>query len=165
MALVYDYVAEVVLRVVGDEEARVGVVRGDVEGLVGGDEDAGVLLRVGGVDCGGVGAELVVESGEGLAAEFVAIAHEEGAPKLAGVGDAPEELDRDAGLAGAGGEGEEDARRPALSGRARDLLEGEADGGVLVVAAAALAARVAGEEGAGWGVVEREADACLVVAA
>jgi len=46
VALVDDDVAEAVLRVVGEQEVGVGVVGGHVESLVGGDEDAGVLLRV-----------------------------------------------------------------------------------------------------------------------
>ena len=66
MALVDDDVAEVVGRVVGLEEARVRLVRVDVERLVGGDDDARVLLRVVAGRRGRVVAEDVLEGEQGL---------------------------------------------------------------------------------------------------
>jgi hypothetical protein len=165
VALVDDDVAEVVLGVVGEQEVGVGVVGGYVEGLVGGDEHAGVLLGVAGRDRRGVGAEDGLQGAGALDAQLVAVADEERALELAGVGDALEQVDGDERLAGAGREREQ---RPL--GRARalalgDLLEHGADGGVLVVAPRALAGRVALQQRSGCRVVEREADALLVAGA
>ena len=100
-------------------------------------------------DGGGVGAEGVLEGGQALVAELLAVAQEEGALELAGVGDAAQEVDRDERLARAGREAEEGARLAA-----GELLEDGADRGVLVVAPGALATLVGGDERAwrGWAV-------------
>jgi hypothetical protein len=59
-----------------------------------------------------VGAELVLEGGERLTPQLVAIADEERPAQLASRGDLPEELNGDVGLAGSGSQGEE---RPLVS--------------------------------------------------
>jgi len=68
VAFVDDDVREVVLRVVVRQEAGVVILAADVEGLVGANEDAGVLLGVAGRDLGGVVAEGVLEGGQALGA-------------------------------------------------------------------------------------------------
>ena len=67
MALVDHDVAEVVLRVIGRQEVRVGLVGVHVQRLVGRDEDARVLLRLAARHLRRVGAEDVLEGAEPLA--------------------------------------------------------------------------------------------------
>ena len=141
MALIDDDVAEVVGWVVGLQEVRVRVVAVDIEGLVGRDQDARVLLGVGSRNGGGVSPEGVLERGQALVAELLAIAQEERAPELAGVSDPPQEVDRDERLAGPGGEAEEGSRFAA-----GELLEDGPDGGILVVASGGLAAFIGRDE-------------------
>ena len=169
VALVDDDVAEVVLGVVRGQEVGRAVVGVHVEGLVGGDVDAGVLGVVGAVrlriDLGGVGAEDVLERAQALAAQLVAVADEQGAAQLAGVGDALEQVDGDEGLARAGGQREQGALGLAGLLAPGDLLQHGADGGVLVVAARGFAAGVAREQRLGRGSVQGEAHRLLVARA
>lgn len=161
VALVDDDVAEVVLRVVRGQEVGVGLLGVHVERLVGRDEHPGVLLRVAAGYRGRVGAEHVLERAESLASQLVPIAHEQRAVELAGVGDAPEQVHRDARLARAGGQGEQGPRLAA-----GQLLEHGPDRRVLVVATGALlAARVARDEGTGRGGIQAEAHRLLVAGA
>jgi hypothetical protein len=143
VALVDDHVAEVVLGVVRDEEACVSVIRGDVERLIGRYQNPGVPLRVPARHLGGVGSEGAVKRPESLAPQLVPIADEQGPAELAGIGDAPQEVNGDERLARARGERQE---RPLLA--ARQLLEHRPDRGVLVVAPGRLAARVRRDPGA-----------------
>jgi hypothetical protein len=83
----------------------------------------------------------VLEGGQALVAELLAVAQEEGALELAGVGNAAQEVDRDERLARAGREAEQGARLPA-----GELLEDRADRGVLVVAPGSLAPLVRSDE-------------------
>ena len=99
VALVDDDVAEVVLRIMGREEVGVGVIRGDVQCLVGGNEDVGGLLGVAARHWRGVGAEHVLEGSEALGAQLVPVAHEESAAQLPGIGDLLEQMDGDEGFA------------------------------------------------------------------
>ena len=103
MAFVNDYVAEVVLGVVFGQEGGIAIFGVDAEGLVGGDEDTGVLFGLVGGRGGDFVAELLSESGQRLGSEFVTVAEEERAFKLSSVGDPLEEMDSDAGFAGPGG--------------------------------------------------------------
>ena len=81
--------------------------------LVGGDMDTGVLRVVGAVwlaeHLGSVRAKDILESFQRLAAEFVAVAHKQGARELSGIGDALEQIDGDEGLTRAGGQCEQRA--------------------------------------------------------
>ncbi len=112
--------------------------------LVGGHEHPGVQLRVPARDGGRVGPEGVLQRAERLVAQLVAIDEEERPAQEAGVGEAAQEVDRDVRLARAGRQAQQGALLAA-----GDLLEDGADGGVLVVASARLAAAVGGAERAG----------------
>jgi len=150
-------VAEVVLGVVRLEEASVGVVGVDVERLVGGDDDPGVLLGVRAGGGGDVGPEDVLEGAESLPAELLAIAQEQGALELASVRDPLQEVDGDERLAGAGREGEEGTLLTP-----GEFLQDGPDRGVLVVATARLALGLPGDEGPRGSVGQPDADGVLV---
>ena len=106
----------------------------------------------------GVGAEDVLECAEPLAPQLVPIADEERPAELAGIADALEQIDRDAGLPGARGEREERAL-PA----ARELLQHGPDRGILIVAARAfLAAGIARDKGTGLGRRQVESHGLLI---
>ncbi len=92
MALIDDNVAEIVFRVMGQQEISVGLVAVAIQRPIGGDEDACILLRVAARDGGGISAEHVLESRQCLAAEFVAIANKKGATQLPCIGDALEQI-------------------------------------------------------------------------
>lgn len=139
-------VAEVVLGVVRGQERRGAVLGVDVQGLVGGDQDAGVLLRIPAGHGSRIGPELVLKSAEGLASEFVAVANEQRPAKLARVRDLPQELHCDVGFPRSGREREE---RPLLA--SRELLQHGPDGRILVIAPRPLPAVVAHEQRAGQG--------------
>ena len=70
-----------------------------IEGLVGGDENAGVLLRVLRVHFGGIVAESGLEIGEAVVAQLGPVAKEQSASHQAGVEDATQQHGSDAGLA------------------------------------------------------------------
>jgi hypothetical protein len=157
VALVDDDMAEVVHGVVRDQERRRRLVGVDVERLIGRDQDARILLGVAARHGRRVGSEFVLEGRERLVPELVPIADEEGAMKLTGGGDLPEELHRDIGLSGPGGQRQEG---PLLT--ACQLLEHGTDGRVLIVAASPLPARIAHEQGSGRERLEAEAHGLLV---
>jgi hypothetical protein len=142
VALVDDDMAEVVLGIVREEERGVGLVRVHVERLVGRDQDAGVLLGIVGCNGGRVGPEDVLHGGQPLGAELVAVADEEGAPELAGVGDPFKEIDGDKRFSGARGQGQESTLLAP-----GDLLQDRADRGILVIAAGGLPSRIADKKG------------------
>ena len=103
MAFVNDYVAEVVLGVVFGQKGRIAIFGVNTEGLVGGDDDAGVLFGFVGGRGGGIAAKFQLESGQCLGSEFVSVAEEEGTSELSSIGDLLEEMDGDAGFTRAGG--------------------------------------------------------------
>lgn len=146
MALVDDDVGESAVGIEVGEAGRVAVLALRAERLTGGDVDAGVFGVVGAVglaeDLGGVRAEGVLEVAQRLRAQLVAVADEKSVGILPAIRDALEQVDGDEGLARAGGEGK---KRPAgfAGGRVLcELLHDGADGGVLIIAAGTLAARV-----------------------
>ncbi len=99
MAFVDDDVAEILRRVVLDEETGAVLVRVNAQCLVGRHQDARVLLRVVAAHRRGVAAEHVLKCGQPLRAQLVAVAHEQRPPQLARIGNALEQVHRDKGLA------------------------------------------------------------------
>ena len=176
MAFVYYDVGEIVLRVERRQEVgpcRAGALRRrvaevvlDSQRLVRGDVDAGILGVVRAVrpakDLSGVGTEDVLKGLERLGAEFVAVADEQRARELSGVGDALEQIDGDEGLASAGSQREQ--RTLGLVGglATGNFFHHGADRGVLVVAASAFATGIRLEQRSGGGRLERESHSLFV---
>ena len=117
------------------------------------------------VDLGGVGAEDVLEGAEALGAEFVAVADEQGAAELAGVGDALEQVDGDEGLARSrwpGTAARAWARRRACSGRSSPGRRGSRRPGS---SGGCLRRRRSAEQGPGGRGFEAEAHGLLIAGA
>ena len=153
MALVNDDVGEVVLGIELGEEGFIAALGVNSERLIGGDMNggiAGVVLAVGIAVNGASGvAEIVRQFAEGLAAQLVAVAQEQSALQLPGIGDAAEKIGRDEGLAGAGGQRKQGAGQATRLPGPGGFLEDGADGRVLVVAAGNFAALVGLQKGSG----------------
>jgi hypothetical protein len=106
-----------------------------------------------------------VEGRRGLAAQLLAVHDEQRLAQLAGFGDALEEGGGDEGLAGPGGQREQRPRRLPLLSALGELLQHGADGGILIIAAGALAAWVAGQQRRRLRRVQAEAGPGLVAGA
>jgi len=126
-------VGEEVRRVVLGQEARVGLRPIHPQSLISGDQDARRLLRVAAPYGGGIGPEHCLECRRPLAAKFVAVTDKQRSPQQLRVGDPLEQVDRDFRLATSRRHGQQDALLAA-----RDLLQGRANGRILIVAAGAV---------------------------
>ncbi len=161
MALINDDVAEIIFGIERGQEIGRAVLGVHVERLVSSDVNPGVAGMIQAVrlaiNLGGFRAEHILQRAESLAAKLVAVADEQRAAKLAGVGDAFEQMDGDKSFASARGQREQGALFAA-----RDLLQHGADGGVLIVAPRGLAAGVANEQRFGDGRIEFEASGNFV---
>lgn len=86
------------------EEVGLRCVAIHVERLVGGHDDPGVLLRVAPRHSSRVAAKDVLKGAKGLGAQLVTVADEQRAAELARIRNAAQQVDRDEGLARAGGQ-------------------------------------------------------------
>jgi len=149
MAFIDHDMAEIIHRVKRGKKVGVALLGINAKSLVGRHVNACVLgvvcvVRLS-IDLGGVGAEDVLKGTQSLQPQFVAVANKERSLKLAGVGDALENVYRNESLARSRGKREQRALWRAGVLTASDLFQHGSNGGVLVIAPGCFAPRVANE--------------------
>src|SRR5712692_4465330 len=99
MTLVNDNVTEVVHGIVRRQEVGGCIFVIHIERLVGCDEDSRILLRMSTRKRSCIVRERIVKRSRGLGAQLVAVANKQRSPKLSGIRNAAEQVDRSKSLA------------------------------------------------------------------